>query len=145
MAALSVTAAQVLPSTPYQSVTGVGGAAITQGQSVYFDSATGTWKLAQGDGTAAEAGADGYGIAMTACGASGQPLVVALPGSVITIGAAAAPDPATVYYPGDTAGGLALRTDLGAADKALPIALGLTTNRLLILTGAYHAGAVAAA
>lgn len=142
MAALTVTAAQVLPSTPYNSVTGIGGAAITQGQSVYYDATTGTWKLAQADGTVAEAGADGYGIAMTACGASGQPLVVALPGSVITLGAGAAPVAGTVYGPGDTAGSLAPMADMGSTDKVLPLAIALTTNRLKILTDAYHAGAV---
>lgn len=143
MAALTVTAAQVLPSTG-PSVAGIAGAAITPGQSVYFAS-SGKWLLAQGDGTAAEAGEHGYGIALTESAADGQPIVVALPGAVITLGAGAAPDPGTVYYPGDVAGGLALRADLGAADKALPLALGLTTNRVLILSGAYHAGAVAAA
>ena len=143
MAALSITATQVLPSTG-PTIAGIAGAAITQGQSVYF-ATSGKWLPAQGDGTSVEAGEYGYGIALTAAGAADQPIVVALPGAVVTLGAGAAPDPGTVYYPGDTAGGLALRSDLGAADKALPIALGLTTNRVLILSGAYHAGAVAAA
>lgn len=143
MAVLVITAAQVLPSAG-PTVAGIAGAAITQGQAVYFDAASGTWKLAQGDGTAAEAGQDGYGIALSAAGAAGAPIVVALPGAVITLGAGAAPAAGVVYYIGDTAGGLHVVGDIGSTDKVVPICLGLTTNRVLILAGAYHAGAVLA-
>jgi hypothetical protein len=142
MAALTVTAAQVLPSTPLATQDGIAGEAITQGQSVYFDTSTGKWKMAQCDGTAAEAGQDGYGIALTAAGAAGQPIVVALPGSVITLGAGAAPAAGTLYYVGATFGSLVPSADLASTNKVLPIALGLTTNRLRILAGAYDAGAI---
>lgn len=142
MAALTITASQVLPSLG-PTVSGIAGAAITQGQAVYFAS-DGKWKLAQADGTTAEAGELGYGIAMSESDADGQPIVVALPGAVITLGAGAAPSAGVVYFVGATAGALVPTADMASTNKALPIALGLTTNRVKILEDAYHAGSVVA-
>ena len=143
MAALTITASQVLPSGgPTEA--GTAGAAITPGQSVYRDAATGTWKPAQGDGTAAEAGADGYGIALTQAAAAGQPVVVALPGAKVTLGAGAAPATGIVYFIGDTAGGLHPAGDLGSGDKVTAMGVGIASNRILIFGGTYDAGAVIA-
>ncbi len=140
MAALTITAAQVLPGTAPRE-TGIAGEAITQGQSVYFSSA-GKWLKAQGDGTTIEAGALGYGIALTATGADGQPIVVARPGGTVTLGAGAAPASGVVYYVGDTAGGIHPVADIGSGDKVLPLCIGVGSNQVLILDDAYHAGAV---
>lgn len=141
MTALVVTAAQVLLANagPTKEVTF--GATITAGQSVYSDLASGKWKLAQGDGTVAEAGADGYGIALCG-GGDGQKGVVALPGAKVTLGAGAAPVAGTVYGPGDTAGSLVPPGDLGTSDKVLPLCLGVGSNAVKILGDAYDAGAV---
>lgn len=143
MAALTITAAQVLPASG-PTVAAIAGAAITPGQSVHFDAASGTWKPAQGDGTAAEAGADGYGIALTQAAAALQPIVVALPGAKVTLGAGAAPAAGIVYFIGDTAGGLHVATDLGSGDKVTAMGVGLTGNKILIFGGTYDAGAVIA-
>lgn len=141
MAALSITAAQVLLASG-PSEAGIAGEAITQGQAVYLDASSGKWKKAQCDGTAAEAGQDGYGIALNAAGADGQPVQVARPNAVVTLGAGAAPAAGTVYFVGATAGALNPAADLVSTNKALPIGLGLSTNRVLILKDGYHAGAV---
>lgn len=143
MTALAITAAQVLPVAGATTTqTGVAGEAITQGQSVYYDDTTGKWKKAQCDGTASEAGAYGYGIALSAAGGDGQPLVVALPGSTVTLGAAAAPAAGTVYYIGATAGAINPVADLSSTNKILPLCIGVGSNKVKILTGAYDAGAV---
>lgn len=143
MAALTITASQVLPASgPTEAA--IAGAAITPGQAVYRDAASGTWKPAQGDGTAAEAGQDGYGIALTQAAAALQPVVVALPGAKVTLGAGAAPEAGKVYFIGDTAGGLHLASDLGSGDKVTAMGVGLTSNRILIFGGSYDAGAVLA-
>lgn len=143
MAALSITAAQVLPVAGAQTVTGVAGATITAGQAVYLDDSAGKWKLAQCDGTAAEAGSAGYGIALTG-GGDGQPIVVALPGSKVTLGAGAAPAAGVVYYVGGTAGALNVVGDLASTNKILPICIGIGSNQVKILGNAYDAGAVLA-
>ena len=142
MAALTITATQVLLAsgpTKYGTL----GVAVTAGQSVYFDATTGTWKLAQGDGSAAEAGADGYGIALNG-GAAGQPVLIALPGAKVTLGAGAAPAAGVVYSPGDTAGSLCPPGDMGSTDKVLPLCIGTGSNAVKVLGEAYDAGAVIA-
>lgn len=141
MAALTITAAQVLPGTHCPTEAGIAGAAITQGQAVYY-SAGGKWLPAQGDGTAIEAGSLGYGIALNAAGADGQPVVVAKPGGAVTLGAGAAPAAGVVYYIGDTAGGLHPVADIGSGDKVVPLCIGIGSNAVQILDKAYNAGAV---
>lgn len=142
MSALSITAAQVLLAAgPTKEVTF--GATITQGQGLYFDSTTGKWKLAQADGTAAEAGADGYGVALSA-GSDGQRGIIALPGAKVTLGAGATPAAGTVYAIGAGAGGLNPMADMASTNKVTPIALGVGSNAVKILNGAYDAGAVLA-
>jgi hypothetical protein len=144
MAALSITTTQVLPTVNDPTVAGIAGEAITVGQAVYYDAATGKWLKAQCDGTAAEAGADGYGIALSSAPAANQPLVVALPGHRVTLGAGAAPLAGVVYYIGATAGAINPVGDLASTNKVLPLCIGIGSNKVLILTGAYNAGAVLA-
>jgi hypothetical protein len=111
MADLTVTAASVL-WTSGSKISGIAGAAVTAGQAVYLDSTTSTLKLAQADGTAAEAAA--VGIALHAAG-TGQPLVYADQGSVINIGATTTK--ATTYMVSATAGGVAPQADLTSGQR----------------------------
>jgi hypothetical protein len=111
MADLTVTAASVL-WTSGSKIPGIAGAAVTAGQAVYLDSTTSTLKLAQADGTAAEAAA--VGIALHAAG-TGQPLVYADQGSVINIGATTTK--ATTYMVSATAGGVAPQADLTSGQR----------------------------
>lgn len=144
MSDLSITTSQVQPNATgaRSEVTGIAGEAITAGQTVYYDASTGTWKKAQADGTAAEAGQDGYGIALNSAPGANQPVQVALPGSTVTLGAGAAPAAGTIYFISPTAGGIAPVADLSSTNKINPIALGVGSNKVKILAGAYDAGAV---
>jgi hypothetical protein len=109
MADLTVTAGNVL-WTSGGKITGIAGAAITAGQALYLDSATNTLKLAQADGTAAEAAV--VGVALHAAG-SGQPVTYADTGSVINIGATTAKT--TTYLVSATAGGVCPQADIVTA------------------------------
>jgi hypothetical protein len=120
MADLTVTAASVLWTSGTKQ-TGVAGATVTAGQAVYLDSTTSTLKLAQADGTAAEA--DAVGVALHAAG-SGQPLVYASQGAVINIGATTTK--ATTYVVSATAGGVAPQADLISTNKI--VRLGYATD-----------------
>lgn len=144
MTALSITASQVLPTNGDPTITGVAGEAITAGQVVYYNASGGNWKLAQGDGTAAEAGQDGYGIALTSAPGAGQPVVVATGGHRVTLGAGAAPAAGEVYYIGDTAGALVQVGDVGSGDRETYVCQGIGANKVKVSTDAYNAGAVKA-
>ena len=59
-----------------------------------------------------------------------QPLVVALAGHRVTLGAGAAPAAGVVYYLGDGAGDIVPVADIGTADKVLPLCLGIGSNKV---------------
>jgi hypothetical protein len=110
MADLTVTPGSVLFTSGTAPVTGYNaGATITAGQSLYLDSSTNpaTLKLAQCDGTAAEANA--VGIALHAA-TTGQPLAFAPSGALINIGATTAKT--TTYLVSAAAGGVAPQADI---------------------------------
>lgn len=106
MADLTITAASVIFVSGNKDI-GVAGAAITAGQALYLDSATNTLKLAQCDGTAAEA--DCVGIALNAAGI-GQTVVFAKNDAVINIGATTVKT--TTYLVSAAAGGIAPTADI---------------------------------
>lgn len=91
MADLSVTAASVLPvatqPNPSKIVQGTFGATVTQGQSVYLDPVSGTWKPAQATALVNAGGSapGNLGIAMNS-GAINQPASI-LVGGDWTVGA----------------------------------------------------------
>lgn len=125
MADIAITAANVLAggnSTIDRG--GVAGAAITAGQVVYKEAATGLLKLADADAVAAE-GKVPYGIALNG-GATGQPIAVALPGSDITIGGTLVGG--TAYYLSDTPGGIRTTPDTGD----LVVLLGLAKSTTVL-------------
>jgi len=141
MTALTITTSQVLPvSGP--TVGGIIGAALGAGSSVYYDTVTGTWKAGQCDGTAAEAGQDGYGILLATTAAAGQKCAVALPGAIVDLGSGAGPAAGTVYGFAAAAGSLAPMADMATTNRVTPFALGIGSHKVAILTGAYQAGAV---
>jgi len=120
MSDLSITAASVvLVSGPTFQASA--GEAITAGAAVYT-SATNTVKLAQTDGTLAEAAATG--IALNG-GGTGQPIVVAGDGATVSlVGATTAVG--VLYYVSNAAGGICPIGDIGSADKVT--ALGYATS-----------------
>lgn len=113
MADLTITAANVLFTSGTKEQRNAG-ASLTAGQCVYLDSATDTYKLAQCDGSAAEA--DARGIVLHAAG-SGQPATIARSGSVINIGATTAKT--TTYLVSATAGGVAPTADITTSTHRL--------------------------
>ena len=139
MAALTITAANVLLTSGPTTV-GVAGEAITAGMSVYRRDSDGKWLKAQCDGTAAEAGAGGYGIALNTADANGSPVTVARHGAIVAIGTGTA---GVVYYIGNTAGALDPVGDLGSTDKVSPIAQGIGGNSVQVIES-YNAGSVLA-
>lgn len=138
MASLTITASQVLLVSGERK-TGTAGATITAGHAVYLDTATNKWKLAQCDGTAAEAGTDGLGIALH--GASdGQPIDVAGAGCDVNLGAGAAAAAGTVYVVGATAGDIAPTADVSTSTQYRSIlALGKGSNKVRVVALAAEA------
>lgn len=92
----------VIARTGATVTAGTAGATVTGGQAVYLDSNDTKWKLAQADGTTAEAGLNGRGIALHGS-ADGQPLDVITGGDWYAGAAAVVGDD---YYASDTPGGL---------------------------------------
>lgn len=127
MADLTITAASV-SFTSGQKDTGIAGASVTAGQAVYLDAATSRYKLAQCDGTSAEA--DAVGIALHASG-NGQPLTVAKSGSVINIGATTAAG--VFYYLSATAGGIAPVGDLVSTNKVVSLGYATSTGGAFVV------------
>jgi hypothetical protein len=140
MANLSITAANVLPSS--QAILNKAnnfGTTVTQGQVVYLDS-NNLWQLAKANGSATQAKAQG--IAVNA-GSPGQPAVVALsdpaftPGGTMTLG--------LIYTTSETAGAIGVSSDLtntGDIPCVLMIPLaGSTTqaNLMPLFGGSVHA------
>ena len=81
MADISITAASVLWSSGVRPITGKAGATITAGQTVYLDTTTNTYKLADGD-------TDLESVVAGVCldgGVSGRDIFVAPPLSLIHI------------------------------------------------------------
>lgn len=113
MAAISITAANVVANAGAIIADGRFGATVTQGQVLYEDAADGNdLKLADADSGTAGAKVP-KGIALNA-GADGQPAKYVRKGPV-TIGATLTPG-LPYYLSPDTAGGICLIGDIGVGD-----------------------------
>jgi hypothetical protein len=124
MAAISVTAGNVIPGADARTLWGVAGETITAGQSLYIASATGLLMKAD-DTTAAKAAC--VGIALV--GASlNQPCQYQTKG-LITIGAAVIV--ATTYVVGDSAGSISPDTDVATTGEFKTI-IGVATTTGII-------------
>jgi hypothetical protein len=120
MAALTVTAANVVQVSGGLRQYTIG-ETITAGQSVYLKAADQrVWKTV----TTTAATAAAVGIAVTG-GAAGQICLVAESGAVINIGATTE---RVHYFVNDTAGGVGLQADVGAADYITRLGYSLTTD-----------------
>lgn len=108
---LSITAASVVKGSNGVVERGTAGATVTAGQVVYYDSAAGTWKLAD-DNSATVAARSPRGIALHAA-STGQPLTIHKGGD-ITIGATLTAGVA--YYLSDTPGGICPVADLATGE-----------------------------
>jgi hypothetical protein len=139
MAALTITAANVLLTSGPTADGQIAGEAFDAGACIY-QADNGKWLKAQADGTAVQAGSNNIGMALSSADADGSRFSVALPGAVVAIGTGTA---GVVYVPGDTAGAYNPVADQGTTDKITVAALGIGSNSLL-LTRVYNAGSVLA-
>jgi hypothetical protein len=130
MAALTVTATQVLPGAAADTIppvfeTAIAGAAITAGQPVYLDAA-GLYQPADSDSSALTATV--VGMALNGA-AAGQPVRVQTAGDV-TMGAGAAPAVGTLYCVGPTAGDVVPVADLANPSRVSLIGVGIAGNKI---------------
>lgn len=125
MAALSITAANVVKGSNAQVVAGIAGATITAGQMVYKEASTGKLKLADADSATAEVRSP-VGIALH--GASdNQPLVYQADGD-IAIGATATVG--EIYVLGETAGGIVPKADLSVGEYVTIVGVGVSATTI---------------
>jgi hypothetical protein len=130
MADITVTAANVLLLNSGRTDTGTAGATITAGQALYVDASdSNKLKLAQSDGTAAEAVA--VGVSLHAA-LAGQPIRYAVDGSIINIGGTTAKN--TAYVVSTTAGGVAPSTDLTSGHRIVWLGYATGTTGAMVLT-----------
>lgn len=127
MADVSVTAAEVLPDSGSVLIDGILGATVTAGQTVYLDSSTSTYKLA--DANASALTSTVVGIAMNG-GATGQYVRVCKsgtldPGFTVTVG--------TIYVQSATAGGIAPAADLATGYYTTILGVGITASQLRLI------------
>lgn len=135
MADLTITAANVLKATGAVTGSGTAGVAVTAGQALYLDATDSKLKLAQCDGTAAEA--DVVGIALHAALAN-QPLAY-LKSGTMNIGGTTVKT--TTYCLSATAGGIAPQADLVATNRIVRIGHATATDGTLVVA-IYNTGAV---
>lgn len=142
MSALTITAANVLPSTNARIEPGLFGATITAGKSLYLDTSVtpNKWKLADNNSTAATAGSDGLAIALSG-GSDGQQGFVQR-GGLITIGATVAVG--VTYCVGDTAGDIVPDADVTTGGTMRKSILGVGTTTGVISMLPFASGALVA-
>lgn len=126
MAAITITAANVAKVTGALTTTGTAGATITQGQAVYLDATTNTYKLADANDTAATSAA--VGISLNAA-SSGQPLTVLTSGD-ITIGGTVAVG--EVYAVGTTAGAILPYSEIVSTNYVTLLGIGVSATVLRV-------------
>lgn len=126
MSDLSPTAANVLAAASAITEAGVLGATGVPADVVYKDTTTGTYKLADNDGTSAEK--TPVGLLLNG-GAAGQPAKIIKSGdlavgSILTAG--------TTYYLSSTAGKICPLADVGAGETAIIIGIAISTSVLRV-------------
>lgn len=135
MAALSVTAANVVKGSDAQVTYGIAGATITAGQTVYLDSSDSKFKLADADSATAAVRACA-GIALNGA-ADGQPLAVQTLGD---LGFGAILTAGLIYCLGDVAGGIIPSADLSAGERVWILGIAKTTSTLGMVNKGFDVG-----
>lgn len=126
MADLTITATSVIASSGGKEQ-GVAGEAITAGKAVYKSSTSKKWMLADSNSATAEA-RKATAVALNGA-ALNQPIVVALPGSDITIGATLTAG--TAYFLSDTPGGICPLADVGSGEYVCQLGFAKSTTVLM--------------
>jgi hypothetical protein len=138
MADISIAAANVVRGTGAKIETGIAGATITAGQTVYKDTADGDkYKPADADAGTATIRTT-RGIALNGA-SNNQPLAIQVEG-LITIGGTVAVG--GVYVQSDTAGGIMPAADLESGDYVTVLGVGVSATQIDLQI---HASGVAVA
>ncbi len=127
MADIVITVASVVPGTGAAYVTGIAGAAILQGQTVYLDSTTNTVKLAKANTTVLTAAVVGIAVdaALTGQAVTYQTAGNLAFGAILTAG--------RVYVcSGTAAGGICLANDLTTGWWCSILGIASTTSNLVL-------------
>ena len=127
MADLVVTPANVVAATNATVERGIAGATIAAGQTVYRDSTTKRYLLADADSVTPAARA-GLGVALNGA-ANGQPLAIVTggnvnPGATVAVGA--------IYVQSDTPGGIMPSADLETGDFVTILGIGTTASNIAV-------------
>lgn len=127
MVDLTITPANVIPASTAVRETGLAGASLLAGQTVYKEAATGLFKLADSNSATVEARTP-YGIALNPA-LTGQTVTVATSGDVgfgaiLTAGAG--------FYQSETPGGIQPVADLQAGELVTLLGFATTTSNLNI-------------
>lgn len=123
MADITITAANVVPDTDAEFITGTAGETITAGQVVYVSTSTGKYMKADAD---TEAEAKAVGVAVNGA-SNGQNLTIQRKGK-ITIGGTVVVG--QVYVASATAGGVAPYADLLTGDFVTILGVGVTAAKI---------------
>lgn len=131
MADLIQTPASVIQGSPFQSFTGVSGAAITAGQSVYRKNADQKFYPAQANGSQEQAGQYGGGIALDSAPGAGQ-YVTILQAGQINLGATLTVGQTYVTSPSGTLGAIAPISDLGTGNYVTILGVAISASILVV-------------
>lgn len=138
---LSITTTNFVPGARAVKSIGTAGATITIGQLLYFDSAAGTYKLADANASATTAAV--VGIAASAA-AVGQPVIVITEDDDLTPGGTLSMS-APVYAVSGTAGGIAPTADITTGWFPSAIIVAKSTTKCIFRPLALRGTAVAVA
>lgn len=127
MAALTITPANVAAGISAVIEKGAAGEAVTAGQLIYKDGATGRFKLVDCDSATADA-RNPYGVALNGA-ANGQPLSVQRSGE-INLGATLVAG--TTYYAAPTAGAIGPLADVLSGDDPIIVGIAKSASTLVL-------------
>lgn len=130
MAAVSITAASLVPSTTTSNIienTYLAGATITRGLSVYLDTTANTWKLADSDLSAAAAGSLGlFGVSLSDVVAT-QAMLVFISGD---LGMGVCLTAGKVYCINTVAGEIIAHAELASGTRVTILGVATSTSNL---------------
>ena len=140
MAALTITAANVVPGANARLVEGTAGEAVAIGQSTYQKASDSRWYKADSNASSEAAGSVDRGIAVSTAAAAGQPLKIQVSG---TLAFGAILTNGEIYVVGATAAGdINPEGDLTTGWYVTLLGVATSTSNLLLIPGGFASGAV---
>lgn len=124
---LTITPANLLPSSKARYLNGIAGAAITGGQPVTLSPTTGRYVLADADDSAL---LQVEGLAAHSA-AAGQPLAILIEDPELTLGATLSTS-APIYVLSSTPGGIAPSADIGVGEYPIVLLIATSTTKCVL-------------